>query len=94
MVSIRGGLKSTESLNSGRVVRVEKRRGRKPKLSTRERTKVAELYLEGYSPKEISHFFKVSEMTVYRVVNEYVKENFSGDNFDEVFEKVKAKVWS
>ena len=92
----RGGLKSIKGFENRNSAKFDTKvkRGRKPKLSEKQKEKVAELYLEGYSTKEIGEFFNISGMTVYRVVNTYIKENFSGSSFDEVFEKVKAKMWS
>ena len=94
MVWKRGGTKSKrEYLNSPKV-KVVRRKGRKPKLSEEDKEKVVDLYLKGdCSIKELSEFFNVSEMTIYRVVNTYIEENFSGKDFDEVFEKVKERVW-
>ena len=102
MNSIRGGLKSTEVGNvkeKGTTklkvdVKPKKKKGRKPKLSVKQKEEVVNLYLEGYSFKDISDYYRVSEMTVYRIVNGYIKENFSGESIEEVFERVKEKVWS
>ena len=86
----RGGAKSQTKYRKTTSLR----RGRKPKLSEQDKKEVAELYISGCSIKDLSEHYGVSEMTVYRVVDKYMKENFGGKNFDEVFEKVKAKVWS
>ena len=84
--SIGGGVKSPSKES------VAKRRGRRPKLSSSQKAEIFSLYLDGYSVDEISEFYGVSHMTVYRVINAHFSR-FKGKDVDEVFNKVKKTLW-
>ncbi len=82
------------NLNPSFEERPSKKKGRKPKLSEDQKNRLVNLYLEGYPTRELSYLFNISEMTVYRVINEHMKRNFSGGSIEEVYEKVKRVVWN